>query len=85
MQTDCNSKQLYFQGLGERKVAASFDGGTITSDAGALLLREIEAARGFLKRFCECFIDHRDSRYVEHSLREMVTQRVVGLCLGYAA
>jgi len=83
MKTDCNPKQLHFQGLGERKVVASFDGGTITSDAGALLLREIEAARGFLEHFCECFVDHRDPRYVEHSLREMVTQRVVGLCLGY--
>jgi len=83
MQTECNPKQLHFQGLGERTVVAAFDGGTITSEAGALLLREIEAARGFLKRFSQCFVDHRDARYVEHSLSEMITQRVVGLCLGY--
>jgi hypothetical protein len=83
METECNPKQLHFQGLGGRKVVAAFDGGTITSDAGALLLREVETARGFLQRFCGCFVDHRDPRYVEHSLQEMVTQRVIGLCLGY--
>jgi hypothetical protein len=83
METECNPKQLHFQGLGERKVVAAFDGGTITSDAGALLLREIEAARGFLSRFCQCFVDQRNPRYVEHSLQEMVTQGVIGLCLGY--
>ena len=83
MKTECNPKQIHFQGLGERKVVAAFDGGTITSDAGALLLREIETARGFLERFCACFVDHRDPRYVEHSLSEMISQRVIGLCLGY--
>jgi hypothetical protein len=68
MRTDCDPDQLHVQGLSERKVVAAFDGETITSEAGALLLREIEAARGFLKRFCLCFVDHRDSRHVEHSL-----------------
>jgi hypothetical protein len=83
METDCNPKQLHFQGLGTRNVAAAFDGGTISSDAGALLLREVEAARGFLKRFARCFVDKRNPRYVEHSVREMVSQRVLGVCLGY--
>ena len=83
METDCNPKQLCFQGLGTRNVVAAFDGGTISSDAGALLLREVEAARGFLKRFARCFVDKRNTRYVEHSVREMVSQRVLGVCLGY--
>ncbi len=51
MNTQCNSKQLHFQGLGARKVIADFDGGTITSDAGALLLREIDSANHFFDDF----------------------------------
>jgi hypothetical protein len=83
MQAKCNSKQLHFQGLGEKKVVAAFDGGTISSDAGALLLREIEAANRFIERFSECFVDERDPRYIEHSLKELIAQRAVGLCVGY--
>ena len=83
MQTDCNPKQLHFQGLGKRDVVAAFDGGTISSDAGAVLLREVEAARGFLRRFSRCFVDRRDPRYLEHSVREIVSQRILGICLGY--
>ena len=56
MVTECNSKQLHFQGLGSRKVVADFDGSTITSDAGALLLREIEAANHFFDDFASCFV-----------------------------
>lgn len=83
MTTECRAKQLAFQGLGPRKVVAAFDGGTISSDAGALLLREVDLAGGILERFAACFTDHRDGAYVEHSLKELVSQRVIGLCLGY--
>jgi len=83
MQTQCNPKQLYFQGLGPRKVVGRFDGGTITSDAGALLLREVDRANNFFKHFSFCFTDYRDQRFVEHSVTELVAQRTVGVCLGY--
>ena len=83
MQEQWLSEQLTFQELGKRTVVANFDGGTITSDAGALLLREVEAARGIISTFAECFTDLRDERYVEHSVFSMVGQRVYGLCLGY--
>ena len=83
MDTQCNSKQLYFQGLGPRKVVAKFDGGTITSDAGALFLREVDAANNFFKDFSSCFTDYRDQRFVEHSVKDLIAQRAVGLCLGY--
>jgi hypothetical protein len=83
MKAQCNPKQLHFQGLGDKKVVAAFDGGTITSDAGALLLREVELANRFIERFSQCFVDTRDPRYIEHSVKEMVSQRTVGLCLGY--
>ena len=83
MNTECNTKQLYFQGLGPRKVVANFDGGTISSDAGALLLREVDLANGFIEDFTHHFTDYRDQRYVEHSLADLVSQRTMALCLGY--
>jgi hypothetical protein len=83
MQTQCNPKHLHFQGLGDKKVVAAFDGGTITSDAGTLLLREVEIANRFIERFSQCFVDTRNLRYLEHSVKELVAQRAVGLCLGY--
>jgi hypothetical protein len=83
MKTQCNPKQLHFQGLGQRKVVGCFDGGTITSDAGVLLLREIDRARNFFNAFSSCFVDYRDPRFVEHSVKEMVAQRTIGICLGY--
>jgi len=81
--TQCNKQHLLFQDLGNRKVVAGFDGGTISSDAGALLLREIDLAHGLLDSFSACFTDMRDERYVEHSVRDLIAQRVFALCLGY--
>lgn len=83
MKTDCNPKQFHFQGLGRRKVVGYFDGGTITSDAGALLLREIDRAKKFFDKFSRCFVDGRDPRFVEHSVKELIAQRTIGICLGY--
>ena len=83
MNTECNPNQLYFQGLGGRKVVGCFDGGTITSDAGALLLREIDEARNIFDPFSRCFVDCREPRFVEHSVKELIAQRTIGICLGY--
>jgi hypothetical protein len=81
--TQCNQQQLLFQDLGGRTVVGEFNGGTVTSDAGGLLLREVEAKFGFIARFAQCFTDHRDADAVEHTLPELLKQRVFGLCLGY--
>lgn len=81
--TQCSQQQLLFQDLGDRTVVARFDGGTVTSDAGGLLLREVEAKFGFIERFAQCFTDHRAPDAVEHTLVELLKQRVFGLCLGY--
>ena len=83
MREQCVSEQLVFQWLGSRSVVTEFDGGTIISDAGALLLRVVETTRGIISRFAGCFTDLRDERYVEYSVPSMVAQRVYGLCLGY--
>lgn len=81
--TQCNHQQLLFQDLDGRAVVGQFDGGTVTSDAGGLLLREVEAKFGFVARFAQCFTDHRAPDCIEHTLPELLKQRVFGLCLGY--
>jgi hypothetical protein len=83
MPTECNAREFDFQALGRRAVTARFDGGAITSDAGSLLLREVEAKTGILRRFAACFTDHRDRDLVEHTVYELVAQRVFALALGY--
>ena len=82
MQTNCSLVPLAFQAFNGRTVKASFDGGHITSDAGGLLLREIEEGRAFIHRFSQCFKDLRDARFVEHSVYQLVSQRTYGLCFG---
>jgi hypothetical protein len=75
--------QLTFQPLGNKKVEAKFDGGMITSDAGTLLLREIDKKYGILGLFSQCFTDHRDPRYIDHTVEELVSQRVYAISAGY--
>jgi len=83
MTTECTQTSFAFHPLPSREVVARFDGGKITSDAGALLLRETERGRGILRRFAACFTDHRDPDLIEHTVLELVAQRVYALCLGY--
>ena len=83
MQTECKERQLEFQGFGRRQVVADFDGGRISSDGGLLLLREVAGRSGLLERFGRCFTDYRDSRYIEHTVAELVSQRVLALAQGY--
>ena len=64
MNTECIPVQMEFQGLGRRRVEADFAGGHVTSDGGALLLRELDLRLGLCRRFAQCFTDHRDRRFV---------------------
>jgi Transposase DDE domain group 1 len=81
--TQCSQAGLEFQELAGRNVVANFDGGKVTSDAGGVLLREVEARFGFLRQFARCFSDFRDSDRIEHTLEELLKQRIYALCLGY--
>lgn len=83
METQCIQEQMVFQQLGRREVVGRFDGGMISSDAGGLLLREVEKRFGILKRFAACFRDYRDPERIEHSLETLISQRVYGIALGY--
>lgn len=83
MPTQCNQKSFQFHLLNRRQVRARFDGGAITSDAGGLLLREVEKRTGIVAQFAVCFEDHRDPARIEHTVESLVAQRVYGLALGY--
>ena len=83
MTTECNQSSFEFHCLNQRKVIAKFDGGNITSDAGVLLLREVEKRTGLIAGLAQCFSDYRDARWVEHTVEELLGQRLFGMCLGY--
>jgi hypothetical protein len=81
--TECNQSSFGFDGSGRREIVARFDGGTISSDGGAFLLRQTDKRLNLLARLAECFLDGRNQALVEHSIPEMISQRVYGLALGY--
>jgi hypothetical protein len=81
--TECIQSSFLFAGCGKREIVARFDGGTISSDGGALLLRQTDQRLNLLPRLAQCFLDQRDPNRVEHTILEMLSQRVYGLALGY--
>ncbi len=91
MKTECTEKRFEFQPLGRREIVADFNGGTITSDGGGQLLREVEKRTNILGRFeglagslsAKCVTDHRNQDLIEHSVLDLVSQRVFAIALGY--
>ncbi len=81
--TDCIARRFEFQGPGRRQIVASFDGGRLSSDGGAVLLREVDRQLDLVGRFAECFDDWRSPEWTEHSVDDLLRQRVFGLALGY--
>ena len=74
---------LLFTDLGSRQVVADFSGGTLSTDAGALLLRQVDVNLGLTQTLAQCFADGRNQVWVEHSVQQMLAQRIYGLALGY--
>jgi len=83
MQTECSADLFGFARVEGRAVVAGFDGGKMTSDAGALLLGATDRAIRLVDRFAECFADSRTPELIEHTVRTLVGQRVFALALGY--
>jgi len=81
--TECKEQRWLFQDLGTRKVEVDFGGGYLSSDGGGLILRELEHHSGLLRDLTGCFIDYRHPCYIEHSVQELLSQRIYGLVLGY--
>jgi hypothetical protein len=83
MTVQSTSDAFRFQTPSALPVHAAFDGGPITSDGGALLLAEVERHTGVLAQLADCFTDHRDPDRAEHTVAQLVAQRVYGIALGY--
>ena len=81
--TECRNQPLLFQELDSRKVVVDFSGGTLSSDGGVLLLRQVDLHLGLTRRLAECFGDQRDPVFVEHSVPELLAQRIYAEALGY--
>ena len=81
--TECTGKPLVFSRFKRQKIVADFDDGRLTSDAGALLLREADRRTGLTQALAECIADPRDPAKVRHDLRTMLVQRIDGIALGY--
>jgi hypothetical protein len=81
--TECTQSTFEFASHFSRQVVARFDGGTITTDGGGLLLRETDRRLNLLPRLAECFLDARNPLLVEHTVEQLVSQRIYGLALGY--
>jgi hypothetical protein len=81
--TECTQSSFGFEACGKREIVARFDGGTISSDGGAFLLRQTDQRLNLLPRLAACFLDGRNQEQVEHSIQEMLSQRIYGLALGY--
>jgi hypothetical protein len=83
MPTECSRDLFGYEVVEGRQVVAAFDGGEVTSDAGALLLGATDRAIGLVTRFAACLDDGRDQAQIEHTVEAMVAQRVFGIALGY--
>lgn len=83
MPTECKTDKFEFEGLKGRRVVSSFDGGAMTSDAGALLLRQTDRAIGLFSRVATCFGDYRSARFRVHEVHTLVAQRIAAIALGY--
>ncbi len=91
MATECIPNQLNLHGIKplefsnccQRKVIAKFDGNHISTNGGVLLLTEIENRTHVVQRLSQCFTDYRNPELIEHSVKELLLQRIYGLALGY--
>jgi hypothetical protein len=81
--TECNQSSFGFEACGRREIVARFDGGTISSDGGVFVLRQADRRLNLFPRLAQCFLDGRNPDLIEHSILEMLSQRIYGLALGY--
>lgn len=81
--TQCIPEQFRFGRVESRQVIVNFNGGSVTSDAGLMLIAALDQKRQISNRFAACFQDYRDQTRVEHSLQRLIAQRVYGLLQGY--
>ena len=81
--TRCEQAAFFFQDCASRKLVASFDGGSLSCDGGLPLLRQLDRSLGLSKDIASCFVDRRDPARIQHSVQELVAQRLLALAHGY--
>jgi hypothetical protein len=81
--THCNARPSPFSSLGRRKIHADFKGGRLTSDAGVILLREVDRRIGLIDAINACIPDPRDPDLIIHEQRTLLAQRILGIAMGY--
>ena len=81
--TECSQETFAFTAHFSRRVDAAFSAGQVSSDGGALLLRETDGKINLLGRLAACFSDGRDAERIAHGVEQMLAQRIYGLALGY--
>lgn len=81
--TECNQNEFAFAPHFSRQVSARFSERQLSTEGGALLLRETDQTIDLLSRVSQCFSDHRHPLWIVHELRELLAQRIYGLALGY--
>ncbi len=81
--TECTRKSLIFSRLKKQRIVADFEGGRLTSDGGALLLREVDRQLGLTASLAACVADPREPAKITHHLRTLLVQRIFGIALGY--
>ena len=81
--TECIQESFSFAAHFSRRVEAGFTAGRVSSDGGALLLRQADRRIDLLNRLAGCFSDRRNPELIEHTVAEMLAQRIYGLALGY--
>src|SRR6185437_4875322 len=81
--TECNSQEFLFPELISRPVVTQMDGHRVSTDAGCLLVGQLDRSFGITKRLAQCFKDRRNQDLIEHDLLTLIRQRVYGLATGY--
>lgn len=81
--TECKAGTLVFSSLNRRKITADFNGGKLTTDAGALLLREANRRTGLIGALADCISDPRDPSRIQHDVKTLLAQRIFGIAMGY--
>jgi hypothetical protein len=81
--TECNRSTLSFSSLSRKRIMADFNGGQLTSDAGALLLREADRRTGLIDALAACITGPREPSRIEHDVKTLLAQRVFGIAMGY--
>ena len=79
----CTTGEMQFGRIGRRIVEANFAGGALSSDGGLMLLREVDRRVGLSSAVAKALHDPRDPEQITHTLRDLIAQRLYGLCCGY--